>query len=83
VGNFELSLDDYVQDYFYICGPEYGISEFEEARNTNGEVQPIPSIQHGNKYLQSLILNSIKCIDVDDCCECCNISCSHYIMHYS
>jgi hypothetical protein len=51
VGNFEPAIDDYVQDYFYISGPEYGISEFEEARNTDGEVQPVPSIQHGNKSL--------------------------------
>jgi hypothetical protein len=38
VENFELSTDDYVQYYVYVAGPECGLSEFEEARNIDGEV---------------------------------------------
>jgi hypothetical protein len=49
--NFELSADDYVQDYVYISGPECGISEFEEAGNIDGEVQPVPSVQHEKESL--------------------------------
>jgi hypothetical protein len=38
VGNFELFTDYYVWYDIYVCGPQCGINEFEEAGNIDGEV---------------------------------------------